>query len=186
LILAIQKFLLILVLLFNLDIDYIILLFNNAIILNKFVLYIDFLILAVSCSYLIFIKEILNSIRIFSIEIYFFLGFSIMGFLILLKCLNMIVFFISFELQTFCLYALSLTKKRSLFSNEAGLKYFLTGALISSFFILGLSFFYGFYGNLNLIELKVLTENKNYFFNFFNLFFLITLFYKLGFFPFGQ
>lgn len=126
------------------------------------------------------------SSRLFSIEIYIFIEITLLGLTLLLKSLNLLIFFLSFEMQTFCLYALTLMKKFSLTSNEAGLKYFLTGALVSSFFILGSSYCYGFYGSLNLLELNVIVENKYFYFNFFSLFFFTTLFYKLGLFSLGQ
>jgi NADH-quinone oxidoreductase subunit N len=119
-------------------------------------------------------------------EIFILVKIAIVGFLLLLKSFNIIIFFISFELQTFCLYGLALLKKNSLTSNESGVKYFITGALISSIFILGSSFCYGFYGSLNFLELKIITEEKNLYFNFYSLCFITIIFYKLGLFPLGQ
>lgn len=185
-ILSIQKLMFVLILVFNLKIKFTIFLFGNNFIINEFILVVDKFILTLSLIYLLTIQPFIIENRMYSFEFFIFLVLTNFGLLILLGCMDFVSFFISFELQTFCLYALSLIKKNSLISNESALKYFLTGALISSIFILGCTFFYGFYGTINIIDLKIITENKSHFFNSFSIFFLLLFLYKLGFFPFGQ
>jgi len=184
--LLIQKLILSLILIFNLNIEFDTLLFNNNILFNKFIIQTDVILIIINLLYLIIIKSNIWKNRLFSMEVFILLEIAILGLLLLLKSCNILIFFLCFELQTFCLYGLALLKKNSLTSNESGLKYFVTGALISSIFILGCSFCYGFYGTINFLELKIITEDKNFFFNFYSIFFIAMIFYKLGLFPLGQ
>ena len=186
LVLTLQKIFLIFIQLLNFNIKFDILLFNNCLLISDTILRLDMLVLLISFTYLAISKTNFLDSRIYTIEVFIFIQIAIFGIILILKSIDIIVLFIAFELQTFALYGLALLKKNSIISNESGLKYFLTGALISSIFVLGSTFFYGLYGTLNLLELRVITESKNYFFNFYFLFFLILFFYKLGVFPMSQ
>jgi NADH:ubiquinone oxidoreductase subunit 2 (subunit N) len=53
------------------------------------------------------------------------------------------------ELQALSLFVLASYKTDSVFSSEAGLKYFIAGAFISGIFLLGCSLIYGSIGTLN-------------------------------------
>lgn len=74
---------------------------------------------------------------------------SIFSFLLLLSCYDLISVYLTIELQSLCFYVLSSFKRNSSFSTEAGLKYFISGAFISGFFLLGCSLIYGSIGTLN-------------------------------------
>ena len=57
--------------------------------------------------------------------------------------------FIGLELQSLGLYVLAALNRNSLLSSEAGIKYFILGALSSGLLLFGISYIYGFTGNTN-------------------------------------
>jgi len=70
--------------------------------------------------------------------------------------------YLAIELQSLCLYVLAAFKKRSAFSTEAGLKYFILGALSSGILLFGSSLIYGFTGTTSFEEIsKICTGLSN-------------------------
>lgn len=72
--------------------------------------------------------------------------------LILTSSYDLITLYMAIELQSLSFYALAASNKTSEFSTEAGLKYFLLGALSSGILLLGCSLIYGFTGITNFQE----------------------------------
>lgn len=75
---------------------------------------------------------------------------------LLAGCSNFLVLYLALELGSFCLYLLAAIRRSSLFSTEAGLKYFLLGGLSSAFLLLGLALLYGLGGTLVLEDWALL------------------------------
>jgi NADH-quinone oxidoreductase subunit N len=59
-------------------------------------------------------------------------------------------------MQALCFYVLASIKRDSAFSTEAGLKYFISGAFISGFYLFGCSLLYGALGTLNMNSISLL------------------------------
>lgn len=76
-----------------------------------------------------------------------------MGMLFLLRSTELLTLFLSLELLSFCLYALAAYHRRLVVSLEAGVKYFLMGAFVSSFVLLGIALLYGETGSTRLGEI---------------------------------
>ena len=109
-----------------------------------------------------FLVQKLNFFEFFTIMM-----ISILSFLLLLNSLDLIAVYLVIELQALCFYILSCFTRKSSFSTEAGLKYFISGAFISGFYLFGCSLIYGCLGtlNLNLINLLLtysLPNNLSY------------------------
>jgi len=64
--------------------------------------------------------------------------------------------YLAIELQSLCFYIVTNLKFYSNFSIEAGLKYFILGALSSGILLFGSSLLYGFTGLTNFLDLTVL------------------------------
>jgi NADH-quinone oxidoreductase subunit N len=79
--------------------------------------------------------------------------FAILGMLFLVSSQDLITFYLAIEMQRLSLYALAAFKRDSAFSTEAGLKYFILGALSSGLLLLGASLLYGFTGTTNFSEM---------------------------------
>ncbi len=72
-------------------------------------------------------------------ELFLLIIGSMLGMLFLLSSLDLLTFFVSFELMSVPLYVLAGFRPHNQKSAEAGLKYFLTGALCSGLLVFGLS-----------------------------------------------
>jgi NADH-quinone oxidoreductase subunit N len=76
---------------------------------------------------------------------------------------DFISLYMGLELQSLSLYVLASMKKDSNKSSEAGLKYFILGALASGFFLFGVSLLFGIAGTTAYTELSLILVNyENY------------------------
>jgi NADH-quinone oxidoreductase subunit N len=69
------------------------------------------------------------------------------GMMLMLSANDLISLYLSLELQSLALYVIAAFRRDSLRSTEAGLKYFVLGALASGFLLYGASLLYGFTGS---------------------------------------
>nr|YP_010322845.1 NADH dehydrogenase subunit 2 [Cornularia pabloi]UKP87533.1 NADH dehydrogenase subunit 2 [Cornularia pabloi] len=74
----------------------------------------------------------------------------ILGNFLLIGSTNLITIYLALEMQTLCMFILVAYNKNSLLSAEAGLKYFVLGALSSGLFLFGCALVYGSSGELEL------------------------------------
>ena len=115
-------------------------------------------------------------------DVYVLNIFVLLGSLIILCSKNLIIIYLGLELQTFSLFILVSKNKSSLKSAEAGLKYFVFGALSSGSYLMGLYFF--FLSGLSLNLSDFLWLNNNILINLGLLLILVSLAFKLALFPF--
>jgi len=83
-------------------------------------------------------------------EYYALILFSTLGALLCLSSQDLLMFFISFELLSLPLYMLCGFRRYDSASAEAGLKYFINGALSSALLLFGISWIYGSMGSTHL------------------------------------
>ena len=105
-----------------------------------------------------------HAIGIFEFYIIYLL--AILSVLLIVSAHDLISFYILVEMQSICFYILAAINRYSIFSLEAGLKYFLFGSFFSGIFLLGASIIYGTVGTLNLAYLDILLAypiNENFF-----------------------
>ena len=81
---------------------------------------------------------------------------SIIGILTIISSYDLITMYLAIELQSLCFYIVANLKFYSNFSIEAGLKYFILGALSSGILLFGCSLLYGFTGLTNFLDLTIL------------------------------
>ena len=79
---------------------------------------------------------------------------AVLGILILCSANDLFVAYLAIEIQSLSFYVLTTFKKDSIFSINAGLKYFILGAIASSLFLFGSSLIYGSLGTTNLEDVK--------------------------------
>lgn len=65
------------------------------------------------------------------------------GLLIMLRAQELLTLFLALELLSLCLYCLAAYNRRSQLGTEAAIKYFLMGAFVSSFILMGIALLYG-------------------------------------------
>jgi len=69
--------------------------------------------------------------------------------MVMVSANNMLSLYVGLELQSLALYVLAAFNRNSLKSSEAGIKYFILGALSSGFLLFGISLIYGFTGTID-------------------------------------
>lgn len=79
--------------------------------------------------------------------------FAAAGMMLMVSANNLLSFYMGLELQSLCLYVLAAINRDSTKSSEAGLKYFVLGALTSGLLLYGASLVYGFTGTLDFAVL---------------------------------
>jgi len=112
-----------------------------------------FVVIASICCILISFEYIQEE-RINAFEYFSLMLLSILGMMLLISSYNLISMYLAIELQSLCLYVLAAFKKRSAFSTEAGLKYFILGALSSGMLLFGSSLIYGFTGSTSFEDIS--------------------------------
>ena len=74
----------------------------------------------------------------------------LLGSLLLVSSVNWLSIYLALELQTLTLFILVAQKKNSAYSTEAGLKYFVLGAISSGLFLFGCTLLYGVSGETSI------------------------------------
>lgn len=96
-----------------------------------------------------FQKESLDRYEFSVLTLYAVLGMSIM-----VSANNLLAMYIGIEMQSLALYILAAFNRDSLRASEAGLKYFVLGALSSGLLLYGASLIYGFTGSLDFETIR--------------------------------
>lgn len=102
--------------------------------------------------------------RINFFEYVILLLLAILGMLLIISSYDLMSMYLAIEFQSLCLYVLAAFKRNSLYSVEAGLKYFILGAFSSGMLLFGISIIYGFTGVTgfeDLGKLVVFTSSEN-------------------------
>ena len=109
---------------------------------------------------------------------------SVLGMILMISSYDLIIFYLSLELQSLCLYILASVKKNDEKSSEAGLKYFVLSALASGILLYGCSLIYGFTGstNFDVISKNIFVTNTGAIFGI--VFIIVGLAFKISAVPF--
>jgi NADH-quinone oxidoreductase subunit N len=83
------------------------------------------------------------------------LMFSLCGGLIMVSFTDMFMFFLGLEILSIPIYVMAGSRKNDLRSNEAALKYFLTGAFATGLLLFGIAWVYGATGSFDLQEIRM-------------------------------
>ncbi|MCK9641117.1 MAG: NADH-quinone oxidoreductase subunit N [Prolixibacteraceae bacterium] len=83
-------------------------------------------------------------------DIYALILFALIGGIVMASFGNLILFFIGLETLSISFYVLAGSKKFDIASNEAAMKYFLTGSFATGFLLFGIALVYGASGSFNL------------------------------------
>ncbi|CAK0763900.1 NADH-quinone oxidoreductase subunit N [Azospirillaceae bacterium] len=82
--------------------------------------------------------------------------FATLGMMMMISANDLISLFVGMELQGLSLYVLAAFHRENARSSEAGLKYFVLGALSTGLMLYGISLVYGFAGTTNFDNLKTM------------------------------
>jgi NADH-quinone oxidoreductase subunit N len=170
--------------------------FNNSIVNDYFAFFTKFVICATASVYFLFIADSLKYQRLTSFEYLLVLLFAVLGLMLLCSSNDLLTAYLAIELSSLAFYILAAFKKTSNYSAEGGIKYFVTGAISSAFFLFGSSFIYGISGTINFTDLgdlfslafnKSAVYNSSFDYSFIELglsLILFSLFIKLALAPF--
>ncbi|NIQ10178.1 MAG: NADH-quinone oxidoreductase subunit N, partial [Gammaproteobacteria bacterium] len=118
---------------------------------------------------------------------YYILGlFGTLGMMIMVSAHNLLTVYLGLELLSLSMYAMVAMHRDSLKASEAGMKYFLLGAMASGMLLYGMSLIYGLTGSLDLTEIHTrIFDNQDTLVQIFALSFIIVgIAFKLGAVPF--
>jgi NADH-quinone oxidoreductase subunit N len=128
--------------------------FNNSFINDYFSYFTKFSLCLFSSLYFYINGNFLKEQKLTSFEYLLLILFSTLGFLLMCSCNDLLTGYLAIELSAFSLYILASFKKTSSYSIDGGMKYYITGAISSAFYLIGSSFIYGFSGSINFSDFQ--------------------------------
>jgi NADH-quinone oxidoreductase subunit N len=132
--------------------------FGGSFIVDDFARFLKILALIGSAATLILSAEFLAdpSRRIFEYSILVLL--STLGMMVLISAADLIMLYLGLELMSLALYVVAASNRDDVKSTEAGLKYFVLGALSSGMLLYGASLIYGFTGTVSFTGISAVTK----------------------------
>ncbi|CAH58204.1 NADH-quinone oxidoreductase subunit N [Ehrlichia ruminantium] len=116
-------------------------------------LYISISKIVILFSSITLLLMLLASGRNYCYEFSIMILFAVFGLITLISANNLLSFYLSFEIQSITLYALTCFDKSAVKSSEAGIKYFVLSALSSCIMLYGISMLYGYTAQVGFDEL---------------------------------
>ena len=132
-------------------------LFNGALQIDLYGHYAKLVLGLAAASALIFGMPFFQQERLDTPEFSLLLMESVLGMSVMISANNLLTLYIGIELQSLALYLMAATNRDSLRSSEAGLKYFVLGALSSGILLYGISLIYGYTGTITFDGLALAT-----------------------------
>ena len=124
--------------------------FSGMVTIDQFAVVFKFLFIVASTLTLFIAQRYMEAKHIERPEFYALLLVSTMGMMIMASTTDLVVMFLGLEIMSVPLYVMAAFNRRSLESNEAGIKYFVMGAFATGFLLMGIAFIYGASGTTDL------------------------------------
>lgn len=129
--------------------------FNKSIVIDNLSIFSKFSICFFSSLFFYIISDYLKENKL-TPEFLILLLFAIIGLILLCSTNDLLLAFLALELVSLTSYILASFRKNSKYSVESGIKYLIIGAISTSFFLLGTSFFYFFTGSALISDINIL------------------------------
>jgi NADH-quinone oxidoreductase subunit N len=120
--------------------------FDGAFIFDPFARFMKLLTLIGSMAVIAMSFDYLRQARLFKFEYPVLILLASVGMMMMISANDLLALYLGIELQSLALYVLATFRTSSVRSSEAGLKYFVLGALSSGMLLYGCSLIYGFTG----------------------------------------
>ncbi len=133
--------------------------FGGLLKISVFTRYADLLVFLAAAAALILSLDYNRREAIARFEFPILVLFAVLGMIVMISAADLMSLYVGFELQSLALYILAASARDLLRSTEAGLKYFVLGALASGLLIYGISLVYGFAGTTNFLSLATILGN---------------------------
>jgi NADH-quinone oxidoreductase subunit N len=128
--------------------------YEGLFVVDPFASFMKLLILAGSMLSLVLALDYNTSAAVDRFEFPILILFCTVGMLVMASASNMMTLYLGLELQSLCIYVLAAFARDTQRSAEAGLKYFVLGALASGLLLYGISLVYGFTGTMAFASLS--------------------------------
>nr|YP_009326082.1 NADH dehydrogenase subunit 2 [Asterionella formosa]APD75843.1 NADH dehydrogenase subunit 2 [Asterionella formosa] len=113
-----------------------------------------------SIIFFFIIEHFVSTPKINYFEYYIIFLFAFLGTFLICTSNDLLIAYLSIELQGLSFYLLASFNKNSSYSVEGGLKYFILGSFSSGLFLYGSSILYGLFGTLNFTDFSELSEDS--------------------------
>jgi NADH-quinone oxidoreductase subunit N len=123
--------------------------FGGSFVVDDFARFLKVLALVGSAAAILLSLEFLSNLRERRFEYAVLILLSTVGMMVMISAGDLIALYIGLELMSLPLYVVASIDRDSVRSTEAGLKYFVLGALSSGMLLYGCSLIYGFTGTVN-------------------------------------
>jgi NADH-quinone oxidoreductase subunit N len=123
--------------------------FGGSFVVDGFSRYLKLLVLVGSIGAILLSVEFLRDLQRRKFEYPILILLSTTGMLMLISAADLIALYLGFELMSLSLYVMAAIDRDNARSTEAGLKYFVLGALSSGMLLYGASLIYGFTGTVS-------------------------------------
>jgi NADH-quinone oxidoreductase subunit N len=134
--------------------------FNGAFIADKFAQFTKVLMLFSSAAILVLARDYLTKRGLMKFEFPVLVALAVVGMMMMVSAGDLMSLYMGLELQSLALYVLAAFRRDSLKSTEAGLKYFVLGALSSGLLLYGASLVYGYTGSTNFANISAVIEDE--------------------------
>jgi NADH-quinone oxidoreductase subunit N len=159
-------------------------LFSDNYAIDELSSFLKILILGSSAFALFFTNQYIKDNKIDQFEYPILIIAAILGMFVMVSSNNLIGLYLGIELQSLSLYVLASLNRDSTKSTEAGVKYFVLGALSSGLLLYGCSLVYGFTGSTNYYTIAENFNSDNIALLFGLVFILVGLAFKISAVPF--
>jgi len=133
-----------------------VLVFGNMFVSDAFAVFCKVLVLLGAAGTLIISQSFLARHQMARFEYPILITFAVLGMMMMVSANDLISLYLGLEMQSLSLYVLAAFRRDDGRSTEAGLKYFVLGALASGMMLYGSSLIYGFAGTTNFDQLAAL------------------------------
>jgi NADH-quinone oxidoreductase subunit N len=135
--------------------------FQGMFVVDRFAQFLKAFILVASALSLVVAQDYLELHKIARFEYAVLLLFATLGMLMMVSANDFMALYLGLELQSLSLYVIAAFHRDDVRSNEAGLKYFVLGALASGLLLYGVSLVYGYSGTTRFATLAgMLAESQ--------------------------
>jgi len=133
--------------------------FHGAFVADGFSRFADLLILIGAALSILMADEFFATISLSRFELPVLMLLATLGMMLMVSASSFLSLYMGLELQSLALYVLAAFNRDHLRSTEAGLKYFVLGALSSGMMLYGISLIYGFTGTVDFAGVATVAKS---------------------------
>jgi NADH-quinone oxidoreductase subunit N len=123
--------------------------FGDMFVVDTFALFFKVMVLIAAGLSLLMAQDFIERARMARYEFVVLVLLATLGMLLMISANDLIALYLGLEMQSLALYVIAASHRDDVRSTEAGLKYFVLGALASGMLLYGASLVYGFAGSTN-------------------------------------